>query len=280
MGSGYDDLVVGAGAGGGPLVEVFSGIDGTPIGQFYAYATSFRGGVNVSVAETPGVGHADIYTGTGPGGGPQVEEFDGLTYAQLRSAFVYESTFRGGVQVAVGDVNGDGVPDLVTSTGAGGGPQVQVLDGTNLNPIASFYAFGSNTRSGFSVAVANVTGGGPDSIIVGSGPGLPAEIKVFTGLGSNVYTDFYLNSPLGAGQPLTNAGADGVQVSAEDLNGDGIPDILAVEGPGSAPVLHAYQVAATIPPTNAVTPVLSEIKTEPVMSGTVYTGLTVAGDGS
>ncbi|HVK18544.1 MAG TPA: Ig-like domain-containing protein, partial [Fimbriiglobus sp.] len=64
----------------------------------------------------------------GPGGGPQVTVYnaDGTTRFNF---FVYAPTFTGGVYVATGDLTGDGVEEIVTGAGLGGGPHVRVFDG-------------------------------------------------------------------------------------------------------------------------------------------------------
>jgi len=46
-GNGDGEIITGAGAGGGPHVRIFRQ-DGTPIGGFMAYPTTFKGGVNVA----------------------------------------------------------------------------------------------------------------------------------------------------------------------------------------------------------------------------------------
>src|SRR5438045_2768183 len=62
-----------------------------------------------SVPSTTGL----IAFGADAGGGPHVRVVDGDTGAEVRSFFAYDPTFTGGVRVAVGDVNGDGVADIV-----------------------------------------------------------------------------------------------------------------------------------------------------------------------
>src|SRR6185295_14733058 len=89
-------------------------------------------------------GTAIFVTGADAGGGPDVKVFDATT-GQLRFGFfAYDANFTGGVRVAAGDVNGDGVPDIICAAGPGGGPNVTIFDGRNgqrlPGTIGSFFA--------------------------------------------------------------------------------------------------------------------------------------------
>lgn len=137
--------------------------------------------------------------------------------------------FAGEVRVAVGDVTGDGVPDVVVGAGPGAGPHVKVFDSATLQEVRSFYAFDPAFRGGVSVAAGDVTGDGTADLVVGSGFGA-SHVKVFDGAtGAEVRS--FLAFPGFAG---------GVTVAAGDLDGDGIADLLVGAGPGAAPHVKAF----------------------------------------
>ncbi len=94
--------------------------------------------------------------------------------------------FEGTPSVAIGDLNDDGVYDLLVGAGKGHAPEVVAYSGKAAggkgsfeSELARFEAFGSSAQGGVSVAAAQIDGSSADSIIVGSGPGISSEVKVF-----------------------------------------------------------------------------------------------------
>ena len=99
-GDGFADIVVGAGAGGGPDVRVYSGANpAIKLSDFFAYNINFTGGVRVAVADVDGDGFDDIITAPGAGGAPDPRVFDFATLARLDEFMAYDPSFLGGVFV-------------------------------------------------------------------------------------------------------------------------------------------------------------------------------------
>jgi FG-GAP-like repeat/PAP2 superfamily len=228
-GDGIPDIVTGAGAGGGPHVKLFDGRTGTLITEFFAYDKSFGGGVNVGIGDVTGDGKADIITAAGAGGGPHVRVFD-LTGKVETEFFAYDSAFHGGVNVAIGDANGDAQADIITGAGPGGGPHVKVFEGKTGGTLASFYAYAPTFGGGVSVAAADLDNDGTAEVITGAGPGGGPHVRVFGGLGG-LKTELFAFATTFKG---------GVDVGAGDVNGDGTNDILAAQGPGGTTEWRAF----------------------------------------
>src|SRR5262245_13876084 len=122
-------LAVGADAGNQPYVRVIDLATGQTKFSFFAYEKTFLGGVRVATADINADGVMDIVTAPGIGGGPLIKVWDGVTGSMLSAFLAYDTSFRGGVYVAAGDVNGDGHADIVTGASEGGGPHVRVFNG-------------------------------------------------------------------------------------------------------------------------------------------------------
>jgi hypothetical protein len=183
-GDGVADIIVAARAGGGPHVRVFDGATGAPLpgplSNFFAFDPSFRGGVEVAAGDVDGDNRADVVVAAGPGGGPHVKVYSGYTGEVMHSFFAFEPSFRGGVEVASGDLTGDGRPDVAVAAGPGGGPHVVVYDGPTNAVLRNFFAFDPAFTGGARVAIGD-TDGGSEDLVVSAGPGGAAHVRTFRG---------------------------------------------------------------------------------------------------
>ena len=228
-GDGIQDIVVSAGPGVAPVVKVFDGRTLHEVASFLAYGEPFTGGVFVAAGDVLNSGHADIVTGAGANGGPHVKLFAGtdvmaaVTPPARASYFAVESDFRGGVSVAIADVNGDGSGDIVAGAGPGGGPRVVVVSGKDGSRLEDFFAYDSTLRSGVMVAAGSLDATGLVRIVTVPMAGGGPDVKVFDG---DKVTATY--QPFGASEA-------GNGVAVRELNGDGRGEILATSGPNMRP---------------------------------------------
>ena len=281
-GDGITDLILANGPANAPLVTVVNGraLFGPQhalgisdiLSQFFAYNPNFQGGMFVAAGDLNGDGRAEIVTGADQGGGPHVRVFSfnpagtsiynnavdyATTFANPANSpfpnggfYAYNGAFTGGVRVAVGDVNGDGKPDIITGAGPGGGPHVEVFSGANGKIIDSFYAYAPNFAGGVYVAAGDYNKDGKADILTGAGRGGP-EVRVFSGADLSVLTQFYAFGPDG---PPSLFGADlgdttGVgSVAFADVNGDGLPDIIVGSNRGPRTRIAAFAGNAINPP--------------------------------
>ncbi len=189
-GDGRADVIVGPGDGAGspaqtgPRIRVINPVNEQPLGDFFTGPPGFTGGNSVAFGNMGPGGAPRVVIGTGPGGPAFIGEFaaDGSLGG---SALAYPPAFTGGVRVATGDLNGDGVADIITGPGAGANGNIRVFDGTNGQMIRSFFAFDPNYFGGVSVAAGDVSGDGVADIIVGELPAVQRTagslVKVFSG---------------------------------------------------------------------------------------------------
>ncbi len=161
---GQMEIVTGAGIGGGPHIRIFNS-RGQALGQgFFAYDEKNRGGTTVAVADLDGDGQNEIITGAGRGLLPEVRIFK-PNGQQLKNFLAYGLNFRGGVNIAAGDLDGDGRMEIVTGAGIGGGPHIRVFNSQGQSLGRGFFPYDQNQRRGVKVGVADLEGDGRAEIL-------------------------------------------------------------------------------------------------------------------
>jgi hypothetical protein len=184
-GDGKDDIVTGAGPGGGPHVKVISGPNKALLASFMAYG-SFSGGVFVAAGKFNNAdANADVMTGAGFGGSPHIKVFNGATIANpnpglLASFFAFPSpsvppnglfggtgALTAGVSgVAFGSqeaANGDKKAAILAGSGLGQPAELRLFDAGNLTELSdTFFTFDTKTNT---VGQAPVFG--PNVLIAG-----------------------------------------------------------------------------------------------------------------
>ncbi len=227
-GDGFPELIAAPGGplpgqqGLPPIVRVFDGRTMRLISEFLAYDRSWTGGVHIAAANITPQGRAIVVTGAEVGAGPHVKAFDLVTGRELASFFAYDQNYRGGVRVALGDVDGDGFPDIVTSPGPGHPPQIKVFSGLNARPIANWMAYDNSHTVGAYVATADLSRNGRVDVIVGPDVRGCGLVRVF---------DPIRGRRIGEVTPYPNKFKCGIRVAAHDVNRDGIPDVVCAPGP-------------------------------------------------
>ena len=246
--------------GGAPgTVQLFSDRDGSAVAQFRPFG-SYAGPVNVALGDILGNGFKDLIVAPSSGN-PQVKVYDGKAIIQgtfnqnnpdaslLTSFFAYGINFNIGANVAVGDINGDGFPDLITGASAGN-PQVKVYNGKAIangtfnpaNPdaslLTSFFAYGLNFNIGVNVGAGDVNGDGFADLVTGATAGNP-HVKVYNGKA-------IANGTFDPGNPDTSLLAQwfafglqfniGAFVTVGDANGDGFGDVIVGAASGNPQV--------------------------------------------
>lgn len=231
------ELVIGAGPGGGPHVKVIdTDLKSYLSLGFLVYDDSFKGGIDVAAGDIDGDGVDEIITGAGPGGGPHVKAFNKDGTPANFGFFAYDESFRGGVHVAAGDIDGDGIDEIITGAGPGGGPHVKAFkrDGT---VVSSFFPYTESFRGGVDVASANVNSAANDEIITAAGPGGGPHIGVFNKNGT------WLNSFFAYGDEFKG----GVRVAAGNVRtSTALSEIITVPMSQGGPQIKMFDTSGSL----------------------------------
>ena len=144
----------------------------------------------------------------------------------------FGSSFTGGIRVAMGDVNADGVADLIVGTGPGTPTKVRIFNGLTQAELFSFDPFESTFTGGVYVATGDLDGDGRSDIVITPDEGGGPRVRVFRGGDFALIADF-----LGIDDANFRGGA---RAAVADLNADRIGDLIVAAGFGGGPRIAAF----------------------------------------
>jgi len=235
-GDGIPDLVVGndcldlqgeicAGSIGAVSVLLGNG-DGT-FQPAATYAIEYGGASSVALADLRGTGILDLVVTDLIQDGQNYESSAGVLLGNgdgtFQPAVNYNSGGDGSSSVAVGDFNGDGIPDIVVtnscqSESCQSDGTVGVMLGNGDGTFQPVVTYDSGSLRSDWVATADLTGNGIVDLVVDGGAG--NVVGVLLGNGDGTFQ-----------APVTYIvdGVAGGKVAIGDVNGDGIPDLAVTD---------------------------------------------------
>ena len=219
-GDGSEEIITAAGPGGGPHIRVFDA-NGRIISQFFAYETSFSGGVNLAASDLDADGQAEIITAPQSGHFAEVKIFD--YQGQLKKAgLAFSGRFAGGVNLAVSDINADGQMEIVTARSEGDS-QVKVFN-QDFKEILSFYAFPGQASDGVKLTAVNLYGDNRTELVAVAAGNYEPQVRIFSPAGNleNQWPAYDQSS------------AYGLNLTAGDFDADNEPEIFVSQAAGGS----------------------------------------------
>ena len=216
-------------------------------------------GVHVAMGDIDGDGIPDVVVAPGRNTAPHVKVFFGapLTGSQgtllfdISPALTFGSGYKGGVNVAVADVTGDSLPDIVLSQASGAGTievfHNQLLgNGNNLltrvlkfNPFADLkgYIGGASIAVGDFDGVLNSSNETKAEIVAATGAGVKGRWRIFNVQGASQVIVRTVLDPTGF--------KNGLNVAAGDVDHDGIAEVVTATGSGGNSWVRVYSATGT-----------------------------------
>jgi len=244
-------LAVGSGLAylGTPTVSIIDPASGTVVRQFDVYEQGFMGGVQTAILDVDNDGRDEIVVAPGRGrvGEVRVFDIDGEEMPEYRIT-PFGSSFLSGINIALGDVNGDGMKDLIAGQAAGSTVSIHLGGSLGWEPTSfrRYTPYGTTHLAGVSVAAADIgmiTNGsisqteskdGRAELVLGTGPGAIKSVQIVDVAGPpTVVAELSVDPTIGY---------SGVTIASGLYNDRSVDDIMVSGGQGESARVDMFQI--------------------------------------
>lgn len=243
---GKDEIITGAGPGGGPQMRLFEK-DGTLKDQFFPFHPQFRGGISVAAGDVDGDGKAELGVCQSQDGQAWVKVYRNNKEKTILAHWNAFGSPEVGCNIAMGDIDNDGFDEAIIGAGPGGGPMIRVYDigttpiagpnhGATLKPI-QFFAFHPNNRSGINVTVGDVDNDGKAEIGVAWRHPDEGYVKIYRYNNEKTIFGEWRAYPQGLGT--------GASIKLADIDSDGKAEMITGAGQTGSPYVRLFEADGT-----------------------------------
>lgn len=227
---GIAEILVGSPLGAAPSVRTLRA-DGSTINSFPVFDKGMVHGITVAAADLDGDGKREILAAAGIGAVGHLVILDSRGNQKLAAGgfYPYGRDFRGGLNLASADLDGDGRAEIVAAPASGNAP-IKIFSPRGIE-IGSFEAFDEAAAGGVSLAAADLDGDGLAEIAAAPASGGAGLIKIFNGKTHVLIREF----------AAFNGGfRGGLSLATLDINNDGSAEIFAAPLVGGGPQVRMF----------------------------------------
>lgn len=205
--------------------------------SFYPYGRNTQGLANSILGDINNDGDKEYIIAPGKKIEPRIKIFDsnGILLAEY---LIYGKKFKGGVSIALGDINGDQIKEIITIPQSGGGPDLRILQydsiAKTITQIGKFWPFDKTYNGGADIYCKDFNNDAIDEIIVSPKKGKNPEIQILSFKGNIFETQ-------AAFKPYAVEIHQGVNVSVGDINNNSIQDIIFSPNKNDRAPVIAYE---------------------------------------
>ncbi|HMB26253.1 MAG TPA: L,D-transpeptidase [Patescibacteria group bacterium] len=173
-----------------PMIKIFN-YQGQLVKEWQPFAWGFVGDISLAVADLDNDGSDEIIAGAGRGGGPQIIIFDQNGQQEYDFFWATEQGYRQGVEVAAGDINGNGEKEIIVSYLQEGEQTIKFFNVFGEKVADSLMVEGSDNFEPVRVGLLDLGNDKVEEILVGFSSGSVPKIKIYR-LDGSVINEFLL----------------------------------------------------------------------------------------